>query len=685
MIKNIINIVTLMLILCSVNAGVEEEFKTEDKGPVISNIILNDASMQEVARLIGNATGIPVIVSQEAAAIKVNIFLKNARCLDILSSICRSYGMWYHKNPQNGIIHVQTLEELKNNLQFAGEDKVEVVQVMYPSAIDLGEALKQLFVDRVVWIKPDDDSGNPEEKIKDALKRMDLIGSRGYFDIASKQNIKDSGSGITIERPGNDNDENKDDDKGQVNYDDIAKLKKAEKSKLQNLSGSRLLNAVKKLAAESVLTRKHLSHEPGLVYIAALPESNSLMLRSADPQAVNQIKELINRLDKPAPQVLLEVKVLSVNLDDQNDRAIDFLFGGGSISGGFDNGLLTVNGGGQVISSPSSNLVPTGSGIDKSAAIFNLVTENFNMRLQMLRKEKRITRLASPNLLVADNEASNIFVGQEVTVMQKAQQRVIYTNSSSGAQNPNVYWEIEAPRRRIGMSILITPRIHADRTVTIRLLQEHSTLGGERRNTFSGNTGQKEASQTTQGAEASKSESMFFITQDIQMETLTTTVVAKDSNIVVIGGLIEEGVTKQTEKIPFLCEIPVLGELLFTRLEEVRQRSEIIILIRPFVLLAPGEGNEVSKNYLKRMSQHPSARWDIPSLGVAYKKDIGKPHHINPNDPWLLRMYDRIRNWSVDDITSPEVEDAACKYHQDKNRENAVEEVKAIQNREKVE
>jgi general secretion pathway protein D len=394
------------------------------------------------------------------------------------------------------------------------------------------------------------------------------------------------------------------------------------------------------------------------------------------------MKQLVAKLDKPSPQVLLEVKILAVDVTDTNARAIDFLFSGGSLSAGFADGLPTVSGGGQAIQASNSLLIPQGSGIDTQAAIFNAITENFRARVQMLEKEGRITRLATPNLLVSDNEASKLFVGQEVTVMQKAERTLTYTNSSSGAQNPNLSWNIDAPRRKIGISLVITPKIHADRTVTVRLLQERSALGDMRENVYSGGESQEEGdlldTETTSTADSSTSESRYFLSQDIDMQAVTTTVVGKDGKIMVIGGFIEETAEKEVQKLPWLSELPVLGELLFTRFEEVRKRSEIIVVIRPFVLLAPGEGTQISKTFMKRISLHPSARDDIPALGLMRKKNIAKGSRINPNDPWYKRLLQRLDVWKIDRDTAPELENELREYHIRKDDSETMEAIEKL-------
>lgn len=175
------------------------------------------------------------------------------------------------------------------------------------------------------------------------------------------------------------------------------------------------------------------------------------------------------------------------------------------------------------------------------------------------------------------------------------------------------------------------------------------------------------------------SEEQYFITQDIALQRLVTTVVGHDQDFMVIGGLIQESVSRVSEKTPLLSEIPVLGDLFFTRMQAMRARRETLIIIRPFVMLAPGESFGVSKDYLERLSQHPSAREDLPGLGVNIPNELAKPKVINPADPWLLRMFEKLRGWDVDDKFPFDVSKQRFREERRENYRGALKEIERIQ------
>ncbi len=626
---------------------------------VIESLNLNMVPMKEAARLIGLAAATPIVVSHDASEVIVDLHLKDVTVDMALDAICRASGLWYQRSGKNGIIHVMTMNEFKDTLQFSREDKVEVVQILYPSAKDVGDALAKLYVNRVIWVDPKKNSGDRYSDINRALKRMDLLGKRGTFEISDSDGDSTS-SEEDEDEDSDDNDQKSDAEK--ANQVDTGKIKNSAIEKISGSDGSQ---------TGTPLNFHELANSPGVVFISVLPENNSLMLRSADAAAIEQMIGIIEKLDKPSPQVLLEVKILSVLLDDSRSRAVDFLFtsNDGRISGGFADGLMST-GGGQEILAPDENMVPQGTGIDSQAAIFNAISDNFKARVQLLETDERVTTLATPNLIVSDSESSALFIGTETTIMEKAQSTTTYTEVSSGVFQPTVSWEIDAPRRTIGTSLLLTPKIHADRTVTLRLLQEQSALGSQEKNTYSG------------GSKNSETEEQYFVSQNIDLQRIVTTVVGRDRDFMVVGGLIHEEVGKKAEKTPFFSAIPVVGDLAFTRMEATRTRKEILIIIRPFVMLAPGEGQMISRSYLERISQHPAAREDLPGLGVNAPEDLAKPKVVNPNDPWLVRMFGKVEGWGVDDETGFDVYEQFRREDRRKNQQDALREIEKLQNSE---
>jgi len=80
-----------------------------------------------------------------------------------------------------------------------------------------------------------------------------------------------------------------------------------------------------------------------------------------------------------------------------------------------------------------------------------------------------------------------------------------------------------------------------------------------------------------------------------QKRTVDTTVIVKDSQTVVIGGLIDDSSTRNETKVPVLGDIPVLGWL-FRKRTETSEKTNLYIFLTPRVIKSPQEAQEIFKN-----------------------------------------------------------------------------------------
>ena len=541
----------------------------------IQSVFARDMELRDFAELMTRGCGSDwkVLVSEAAGGKRIRFYLSNASVDEMLRSICATHGLWYRKSPNSNIIQVVTMEEYRKGLNVYADEAVEVVPVLYPSPEEIGDTLARLFQDRVVWDPPSEGVSDDMPRIQRALDRMDTI--------ADRATLVDAGDGSSTENA-NDDDDNDDDDNNAYGQHTATTKQTVTDVMAQQVQQTTAAQQAAQLPEEAA----GRNDQPGLVYISASSAAHALVLRSSDASSVETIKRVIQKLDRPKPQVLLEVKVFDIQLTDDEARGVDWLFqqGPGSegvlLSGGRATGI-TADPGNEIRASNLLSLVPQGTGLDPLATVFNIISADVRARIQLLQDERRIRALATPSLLVADNEASRIFIGNEVTVLEKVEPKVEYYGENN--QNSRTTYTVQSPRKRIGSTLLITPKIHADRTVTIRLLQEETELGRERTVKY----GQTATDQ--------------FTSQDVVERSVITTVMAQDGNAVAIGGLIRRQEDNRETGIPLLMKIPWLGEL-FKRTIRSTVKSELLVLIQPHVLLAPGEDPEMTQRWMNRMS-----------------------------------------------------------------------------------
>lgn len=563
----------------------------------IQSVFVRDMTLRDFAELMtrGCGTDWKVLVSEAAGEKRISFYLSQTSVDETLRSICATHGLWYRQSPRSKIVQVVTMAEYRQGLNVYADEAVEVVPVLYPTPEEIGDTLARLFQDRVVWDPPSDDVSDDLPNIQRALDRMDTIAERATLVTSSGT------SNLTTN--GDDDDDDDDENREGTNGTQARTVGDVVAKQLEALAAQQSVQMPEEATGKN--------DRPGLVYVSASAAAHALVLRSSDGASIETIRRMIQQLDRPKPQVLLEVKVFDIRLTDDEARGVDWLFqqGPGSegimLSGGRATGITTEPGN-EIRSANVLSLIPQGTGLDPLATVFNIVSADVRARIQFLQDERRIRALATPSLLVADSEASRIFIGTEVTVLEKVEPKVEYYGENN--ENSRTIYTVTAPRKRIGSTLLITPKIHADRTVTIRLLQEETELGSSRTVKY----GQTGADQ--------------FTAQDVVERSVITTVLARDGNAIAIGGLIRRQEETRETGVPLLMDIPLLGEL-FKRTIRSTAKSELMVLIQPHVLLAPGEDPAMAREWLLQQSEQASdmlKNWDAKG-----------PSPTTGNDEWM--------------------------------------------------
>jgi len=612
MVKKYFFIALLYILFISIStAGLNNDINKTNKtkktqvSPMMKSLVLNDISMRDFARMLSKVWHKPLAVS-ETANKRINVFLENISCENALKIVCRSNGLWYRQTDIQEVMFIETVKEYRKNAKVYNEQYIESITLLYPSVEDIGETLKDLFREQIVWTLPNQELNDASYRMDKALNRMDILAERGQFSLENGEatdSISNNSSSSYSSGIGSNGEK--------ISYNENREKDDAYRPQ------HRMRHLPPELANEE-------DFKPGIVYVAGMTASNTILLRSSDKTAMKRVYDVIKNLDKPAPQVLLEVKILELRLGDESKRGFDILFKTGDFSGGYSNGVFDIagEGGGNAMLAPGTLLRPRGTGIDQRSAVFNYISKNVRARIQAMQLNGDLKLLSTPSLLVADNEASRIFIGTETTILTELN---VESNTTSGNNPVTTYsYEPTTQRRNVGTTLLITPKIHADRSVTIRLMQETSDRGGIQKVVYG--TNQLGGIQ-------------YFDTTDINQRIVTTTVEARDSQIIAIGGLIRESIEERIEGAPIAKDIPLIGTL-FNRTTKQKIRSELIILIRPYVLLAPGETQKVSDELLKRISRHKTAQKGHKELNLDIediKKDDNKKHHtgIKWLDDWL--------------------------------------------------
>jgi general secretion pathway protein D len=572
-------------------------FEIASQQEILELVDFRGETMDQVVRSFSELSNLNIVASAEASKVEVNLFLRNVLPMDVLENLTKTHDLYYRVDEKSGIIRIYTTDEYERNLASFREERTQVFTLLYPNPVDVAVAIRDLFGDRVQL----NFGVGDEDAILDLVFRMnrfDLIDSRSLGLGQFQGNYSYGGRGYnSINGLGgfNNNDYRNQYPGGQrgneyqpltdLNAEQIQKLVNALQEK-QSVAETQPagVDPESKDAIADLLREKQAT-----IYVTVVRRNNQIVIRTGDENTMRQVEQLIQRLDVPTPLVLLEVKVMSVLLDDDFRSTFDYQFSdGGTSAGSFTTG--------DILPTPSDSLVgearrlasmiPGGGTLNQGDLTFQVVSNSFRARMQLLEDDNRITVLNTPLLLTANNEVSRIFIGDTIpfTVGFNSPQVI-----SGGNNNTTIAGTPITELRDVGQSLLITPSINADRTVTLRVVQENArrVINGGRipvLNTNGGITNQE--------------------VDTVNRSTISGTVVAKDGLAVALGGLIEDEVSDSREQMPVVGKIPVLG-FFFRRQNTGRLRRELIVMVRPYIFNTPSESAAMSEQLLQNLSVHP--------------------------------------------------------------------------------
>lgn len=623
----------------------------------------------DAMRLLSEESGLKIVPSAEAGKTLVSLYLQDVTPMAAVNAVSEAYGLITRVDPAFGIVRIFTTKENQTDLAAFREEQTEVFTLLYPNATNVGTAIRSLFGTRVQlsYGEPITDSLTSSD-LQQRLSRFDLINSRslglGFFQNGSFGNggtIGGSGIGVTSVGAGG----------GGVGVTSVGGVGGAgggignisafgagglggagitgttgggravappgtipqvvpPTQRLEGLTPEEIQELQNATGAERErIIADILSRRPTNIYITVIEQHNQLIVRSSDTRALQEIRDLVYRLDVPTPVVLLEVKVLSVNLADDFDSMFDFQFTDGVLSAGgfspappipgFASGNILPPFADQALSR-FETIAPGPLGTPPPPNfLFQVVSAKFRARLQLLETKNRVTELATPLLMTANNEVSRIFSGATIPITTgfTASQIVSSSLAATSTLAPTPVTTLQD----IGTSLLITPNVNADRTVTLRILEETST-------------------DIPNGANIPVPTTSGTITEvpvdTVGRETIAGTVVAMDGETLAFGGLIQESLNDTRSEVPVVSKIPVLG-FFFRSQNTMRTRTELVILIRPFVLTTPCESQGVSHSMLEALSIHPNVpRGGLGTLGTYVPAEVLRP---NPPHSELEKIF----------------------------------------------
>jgi len=342
----------------------------------------------------------------------------------------------------------------------------------------------------------------------------------------------------------------------------------------------------------------------GEVKVTADESTNSLVVTSS-PKDYRALSKVIEQLDVKRPQVFVEAAILEVSLTQSRRFSLDAYGGLPATVPGLDGdglGIIANQGGQQLVTSSAQSLAAQqlfeqlsnnpgtvdasnlGSVVDATQSLENLLgwlafrgpaipgsedafgfaVPSFGMVLNALQTNAAVDVLSTPHIMTTDNEKAEISVGERIPVVRGISPA---GNSAFGGLQQVAYEDVK-------LKFTVTPHVNVDNDIRLEIEEEVSDLGGS----VPVGNGLNQPIITNRSAQ--------------------TTVVVKDQQTVIIGGLISNRKSDSESKFPILGDLPIIGWL-FKQWNDSEQKTNLILVLTPYVVRDREDFREIYERKLE--------------------------------------------------------------------------------------
>lgn len=313
----------------------------------------------------------------------------------------------------------------------------------------------------------------------------------------------------------------------------------------------------------------------GNATITVDPDTHNLVI-NADEETTRSMLNAIKNLDRPQPQVLIKVVFLEVQHNNSFDFGIEGTYNGqSSLFGRVGSYLTNYSVITNFTTSGSSNFLVSGTTIAPStltpqnnsyqvgqnfglasmqnpAGNYSILGQDFTATLRAIAQNGKAQLLSRPSVLARNNQPATIVVGQQVPLITN-----VRYDTFGNAVNSVTY-------QNVGIILKVTPFITGEGLVQMIVQPQTSSLDPTTSVPISA------------GVNAPV----------IDIRSADTVVLTPDGQTVVIGGLMRNDSAENISKVPFLGDIPLLGNL-FRHKSTSSAKTELLIFLTPYVVQAP--------------------------------------------------------------------------------------------------
>lgn len=324
---------------------------------------------------------------------------------------------------------------------------------------------------------------------------------------------------------------------------------------LNYLDPKKFAPTLQKLATASLGTDTSSAKGTNQIAIVAEEEQNAILV-DAPAAVVQQVKALVAKLDHRPGQVLVQAIIARV-----------------------DNSFMTKFGVqmGQIAVDPESGSLAPGIG---EAGKFMLGYDGHSLQipggigavLQALKQDTNTSILATPSVMVLNNQKADISEGQTIRVLNQTMSPV---GAAASGGDPSSLFGSNYEDKQVDLELGVTPQISPNNTLQLKITQKNDTLDGA----------------LVSGQQPT-----------IDTQKIDTNVMVHSGSILVLGGVQQNSEHHDVKKIPILGDIPVLGHLFKTNSKDHDKKS-LMIFIRTQIIRNDSQSSKVSLHNYNYMQQ----------------------------------------------------------------------------------
>ncbi|MFK7843600.1 MAG: type II secretion system secretin GspD [Sphingorhabdus sp.] len=368
----------------------------------------------------------------------------------------------------------------------------------------------------------------------------------------------------------------------------------------------------------------------GPAIVTRLEGTNAIIV-AANPDVQRMIGELIRQLDTRQEQVVVEAIIVEISESLARELGVQWLVGGEDVPFAVTNfsnaspNIVDVAGGllADQFDTTTTTTTTTATTTTTNSSVGDALRQNaadavlgarggftgfatslgggavLGAIINAIQSDTDSNVLSTPSLTVNNNLKGSILFGQEIPVS---------TGEALSNNFDNAFRTIQ--RQNVGIELEVTPQINAGNEVRMELRQQVSSIAGPVSDDFN--------------------------ELIINKREINTTVTVGDGEIIALGGLLDDNERRTIQKIPFLGDIPIIGELFKSR-GRSRVKTNLMVFIRPTILKDPNDARRFSAaryGYVRerQLTRNPDQEPSIDALVRDYLGTTPPSAAARPDD-----------------------------------------------------